>query len=135
MIEVEGKVTNQPVVILFDLGEIHSFIDPKIVDRFHLMKSKFGRSWLVQLVTRTKRRINKVIRGCLIDLNGVNTNLDLNIIPLGSYNILIGVHWLDKHHAILYYHNKKLSCLDEEGRHNTMKGIRRSICIRNISAL
>jgi hypothetical protein len=87
MIEVEGKITNQPVVILIDSGASHSYIDPKLVDIFHLKKSNLERSCLVQLATGTKRRINEVVRSCPIDLNGVNTIVDLNIIPLGSYDI------------------------------------------------
>jgi hypothetical protein len=46
----------------------------------------------------------------------VNTNVDMNIIPLGSYDILIGMDWLDKHHVILDFHNKTFTCLDEEGK-------------------
>jgi len=36
MIEVEGKIINHHVAILIDLGANHSYIDPKIVDKFHL---------------------------------------------------------------------------------------------------
>jgi hypothetical protein len=89
MIEVEGKIINQHVPILIDSGESHCYIDPKIVDRLHLEKSNLGKSSLVQLATGTKRRIHDMVKGCSISLNGVNTNIDLNIIPLGSYDILI----------------------------------------------
>ena len=44
MIEVEGKIINQLVVILIDLGEIHCYIDPKIVNRLHLEKIKHGKT-------------------------------------------------------------------------------------------
>jgi hypothetical protein len=47
MIEVEGKIINLPIPILIDLGEIHSYIDHRIVDRFHFMKRKLNISWLV----------------------------------------------------------------------------------------
>jgi hypothetical protein len=40
MIEVEGKIINHHVDILIDSREIHSYSDPKIVENFHLMKSK-----------------------------------------------------------------------------------------------
>jgi hypothetical protein len=93
MIEVECKIINHVVVILVDLGEIHSYIDPIVLEIFQLMKSKFERSWLVQLATGTKRRINETVRRCPIDLNGVYTNFDLNIIPLGYYDILIEMDW------------------------------------------
>jgi hypothetical protein len=47
MIEVKGKIINHPVSILIDSGEIHCHIDPKIVDRLHLEKSKLEKSSLV----------------------------------------------------------------------------------------
>jgi hypothetical protein len=40
MVEVEGKIINQLVAILIDLGASHCYIDPNIVDRLHLEKSK-----------------------------------------------------------------------------------------------
>jgi hypothetical protein len=51
MIEVEGKIDNQPIAILIDYGAIHSYIDPKIVERFKLKRCKHAKYWLVQLAT------------------------------------------------------------------------------------
>jgi hypothetical protein len=38
MIEVEGKIINQPVSILIDSRASDFYIDPNIVDRLHLEK-------------------------------------------------------------------------------------------------
>jgi hypothetical protein len=38
MIEVEGMINNQTIEILIDSGAIHSYIDPKMVERFHLQE-------------------------------------------------------------------------------------------------
>jgi hypothetical protein len=135
MIEVEGKIINQHVAILIDSGASHCYIDPKIVDRLHLDKSKLGKTSLVQLATGTKRRIHDMVISCSISLNGVNTGIDLNLIPLGSYDILNGMDWLEKHHDVLYFHNKTFTCLDENGKQSTVKGVPRPISIREISAL
>jgi hypothetical protein len=132
MIEVEGKIINQHVTILIDLGSIHCYIYPKIVDRLHLEKRKLEKSSLVQLATGTKRRIHDMVRCCSISLNCVNTNVDLNIILLGSYDIIIGMDWLDKPHAFLDCHNKTFTCLDEEGKQSIVKGVPRPISIRYI---
>jgi hypothetical protein len=91
MIEVEGKIINHLVSILIDLGAIHSYIDPKVVVRFHLKKSKHENSSLAQLSTGTKRMINEIVKYCPINLKGVNTNVDMNIIPLVSCDIIIGM--------------------------------------------
>jgi hypothetical protein len=130
MIEVEGKIINQPVTILIDLGESHFHIDPKIVDRLHLDKNKLGKASLVQLATRTKRRIHDMVRSCSISINGMNNTMNLNIIPLGYYDILIGMDWLDKHHVVLDCHNKTFTCLDGNGKQRTVKGVPRPISIR-----
>jgi hypothetical protein len=135
MIEVEGKIINQPFVILIDSGANHCHIDPKIVDRLHLEKSKLGKESLVQLATGTKRRIHEMVRSCSRSLNGVNTSTDLNIIPLGSYDILIGMDWLDKHHDVLDFHKNSFTCLDGNGKQITVKGVPRPISIREISTL
>jgi hypothetical protein len=50
-----------------------------------------------------------------MNMNGLNTSVDLKIIPLVSYDFLIGMDWLDQHHAILDCYNKEFTCLDEEG--------------------
>jgi hypothetical protein len=135
MIEVEGKIINQHISILIDLGASHCYIDPKIVDRLHLEKSKIGKVSLVQLANGTKRTIHDMFRSCSISLNGMNTRTDLNIIPLGSYDVMIGMDWLEKHHVVLYFHNKTFTCIDGNGKQRTMKGVPRSISIRDISSL
>jgi hypothetical protein len=135
MIEVEGKIMNQPVAILIDSGAIHCYIDPKIVDILHLEKIKLGKTSFVQLATGTKRRIHDMVRSCSISLNDMNTSIDINIIPLGSYDIMIGMNWLDKHHAILDFHNKNFTCLDGNGKQSTVEGVPRPISIREILAL
>jgi hypothetical protein len=57
-----------------------------------------------------------VVRSCSISLNGVNISVDLNIIPFGSYDILIGMDWLDKHHAVLDCHSNTFTCIDGDGK-------------------
>jgi hypothetical protein len=135
MIEVEGKIINRHVDILIYSREIHFYIDPKIANRLHLEKSKLEKSSLVQLATRTKKKINEVVKGCPISLNGVNTIVDLNIIPFGSYDIIIGMDWLEKDNVVLDYLNKTFTCLDEKRKHSNVKGIPRPISKREILSL
>jgi hypothetical protein len=61
---------------------------------------------LVQLAIGTKRKINEIVKDYPLDMDGFSTIADLNIIPLGSYAVLIGMDWLDAHHAVLDRHNK-----------------------------
>jgi hypothetical protein len=91
MIEVEGMINNQTISILIDSEYIHSYIDPKVVESFHFPRRKHGKSWLVQLDTRAKRKVNDMVKSFLMDMNELNTKEDLNILPLGSHDCLIGM--------------------------------------------
>jgi hypothetical protein len=106
MIEVEGMINNQTFAILIDSGFSHSYIDPKMVESLQLPRIKHRKSWLVQLATGARRKVNEMVKSCLIDMNGLNTREYLNILPLGSYDCLIWMDWLDPHHALLDCHNK-----------------------------
>jgi hypothetical protein len=67
-----------------------------------------------------------------MDMNGLNTRAYLNIFPLSSYDCLIGMDWLDQHHAILDCHNKAFTFLDEEENLRKLHGILRAVTIREI---
>jgi hypothetical protein len=135
MIEVEGMINNQPLVILIDSGASHSYVYPRVVESMHLMRRKHEKSWLVQLATRTKRKVIELIKSCSVDMSGMSTKVELNILPLGSYDCLIGMDWLDQHHALMDCRNKRFTCLDEEGNRITVQGIPRAVAIREISAM
>jgi hypothetical protein len=106
-----------------------------MVEGLQLLRRKHGKSWLVRLAIGTKRKVNEIVKSCLMDMNGMNTWADLNIFPLGSYDCLIGMDWLDQHHALLECHKKTFTCLDEEGKLRKVQGIPREVTIREISAL
>ena len=61
MIELEGKLLSQSVSILVDPGAILSYVIPKIVEICKLKEQKFKNSWLVQLATRAKLKVNAKI--------------------------------------------------------------------------
>jgi hypothetical protein len=75
------------------------------------------------------------VKSCLVDMKGLITKAELNILPLGSYGCLIGMDWWDQHHALLECHNKRFTCLDEEGNHKIVQGIPRVVAVREISAM
>jgi hypothetical protein len=76
-----------------------------------------------------------MVKECPMDMNGMSNKEDLNIIPLGSYECLIGMDLLDQHHVVIDCYNKEFTCLDEEGNLRTVQGIPREITIREISVL
>ena len=99
------------------------------------MGRKLHKNILVQLATGMNRKVTVVVEDCKCTMNGLQTKSNLDIIPMGSYDILLGMGWLESHHAILDCHNKVLTCLDEDGKNLQLKGIPRPITVREISAI
>ena len=59
----------------------------------------------------------------------------LDVIPLGSYDILIRMDWLEVHRVKLDYYNKTFECMDEEGNRRVVRGIPKVISVRHISTM
>ena len=68
-------------------------------------------------------------------MNQFETQVKLNVLPLGSYDVLKGMYWLEKHQVILNYFQKTFTCLNKEGEIITATEIPRKISVRQISAL
>ena len=68
-------------------------------------------------------------------MNGLVTCVDLNVLPLGSYDVLIGMDWLEAHRVKLDCYNKTFECMDEEGNPKVVKGIPKVISVRQVSTM
>ena len=97
VVEVEGNIVKQSVSILIDPRSTHIYITPKIVDICAFKKLNPNKSWLVQLATRTKRKFSEIVEKFPLAMDGLFTYTNLNILPLGSYDVLIGMDWLEAH--------------------------------------
>ena len=63
------------------------------------------------------------------------TDVKLNVLPLSSYDLLIGMDWLEQHRVILNYYEKTFTCLNNDEKLVSVKGIPRKTIVRQISAL
>ena len=54
-------------------------------------KMKHNKSWVVQLAIGTKRKVSEVVDRCPFEMDGLFTKEYLNVLPLGSCDILIGI--------------------------------------------
>ena len=91
MVEIEGNILNTSISILIDPSAFRSYLTPKIGYVYKIGKVKHDKPWLVQLATGTKWKVSKIVKDCEVNLNGFLTKVNLNILPLGSYDILIGM--------------------------------------------
>eukprot|EP00253_Pinus_taeda_P017986 PITA_17986 len=101
MVEFEGNISDLTVSVLIDPGATLSYVSPKVVERCNLQSAKFKNPWLVQLATGAKRRVIAKIKDCSFTIAGQTVTANLNVLSLGSYDILIGMDWLEKHWSLV----------------------------------
>ena len=135
MVKIEGMIKSQPISTLIGQGASLSYASPRIFELCKLPQEKIDKSWLVQLSTSTKQKVTSYVKNCEIMMNELNTHADLNILLLGSYDLLIGMDWLGKHRVMLNYYHKTFTCLDDNGNTINVKGIAKKVTIREISTL
>ena len=100
-----------------------SYITLDVVESNKLKKQKHAKSWLVQLATGTKRKVVNFISNLEFSVDGQKIRTNLNILPLGSYDMIIRMDWLEQHNAVLDSYTKILSYQDNFGTARTAQGI------------
>ena len=105
------------------------------MEKCKLPVEKFTSSWVFQLATGAKRKVVSFVKHCAVTMGQFETFVRLNILPLGSYDILIGMDWLDQHRVSLNCYEKTFTCINNDGKPISVKGIPRKTTIRQISAL
>jgi hypothetical protein len=135
VVELEGMIANHLVSILIDPGSNLSYVAPQAVDKCKLQPIRHVKPWLVQLATGTKRKVAEAIPACQFIMGGLPTRATLNVLPLGSYDLLIGMDWLAAYKTKVDCYHKTLECVNEEGRTMTLQGIQKPVSVRQISTL
>ena len=69
----------------------------------------------VEIALGAKQKVGGKVMGCALNLGEFVMRAKLYIKILGSYDIVIGMDWLESHEAILNYKTKQLSLVDDEG--------------------
>lgn len=134
MIELEGNLLSEPVSILVDPGASLSYVNPKLVEICKLQSQKFRNPWLLQLATREKRNVYAKIPKCTLEISEQQLTVDLNILPLGSYNVLLGMDWLEKHWTLVGCKEKVIYYRMQDATHKEIKGIKKPLQLRPIAA-
>ena len=129
MVQVEGKLNQIPISILIDPRASLIYISTNLVEKCKLSVESFARSWLVHLVASAKRKVIIFVKNCPVTMDKFETFVKLDLLPLGSYDMLIGMDWLEQHRVVLNYFDKKFTCVSNNGELITVKGIPRKTTI------
>ena len=99
--------------ILFDSGADKSFVSDTFAPFINSNPSKLNTTYEIEMANGNLISTNSVLKDCALTLVGESFPIDLMPVQLGSFDAIIGMDWLSKHHA-------KILC-DEKAIHIPFK--------------
>ena len=83
------------VSILFDSRAIDSFISSSLVAYSGILVVRERNRWQVELASGSRVNADIFSTDSKIQMKYFNTSVNLRVIPLGSYDIVLGMDWLE----------------------------------------
>nr|GEY01363.1 hypothetical protein [Tanacetum cinerariifolium] len=101
--------------MLFDSRADRSFVSTTFSALLDVAPSTLDTSYAIELADGRISETNIILRGCTLGLLGHPFDIDLMPIELGSFDVIIGVDWLAKYHALIICDEKvvRIHCGNE----------------------
>nr|GEX19933.1 hypothetical protein [Tanacetum cinerariifolium] len=94
-------LNNRYASILFDTGANRSFVSTVFSSLIDIIPTTLDHGYDVELADGRILSVNTIIRGCTLNFLNHPFNIDLMPIEMGSFDVIIGMDWLVKYHAVI----------------------------------
>ncbi|GJR52132.1 putative reverse transcriptase domain-containing protein [Tanacetum coccineum] len=94
-------LNNHYASILFDTGADRSFISSAFSSLIDIAQTPLENSYDVELADGKIVGVDTIMRGCTLNFLNHPFNIDLMPVELGSFDVIIGMDWLRKYHAVI----------------------------------
>jgi hypothetical protein len=135
VLEMTGTVADQTLSILIDPGATESFISSAALKRIKVKAVEQDEFSFVEMASGAKQKVGGKVMVCALNLGEFVMRINLYVTILGSYNVVIGMDWLETHEAILNCKTKWLNLVVEEGQRHVIVGRNQAISLWFISSL
>ncbi|GJZ90013.1 putative reverse transcriptase domain-containing protein [Tanacetum coccineum] len=103
-------LNNRYATILFDTGADRSFVSNTFSCLIGITPTTLENHYDVELADGKIIGVNTIIRGCTLNFMNHPFNIDLMPVPLGSFDVIIGMDWLTKYHGVIIC-DEKIVCV------------------------
>nr|GEY39465.1 reverse transcriptase domain-containing protein [Tanacetum cinerariifolium] len=87
--------------ILFNTGADRSFISTAFRSSIDIVPTPLGNSYDVELADGKIVGVDTIMRGCTLNFLNHPSNIDLMPVELGSFDVIIGMYWIRRCHAVI----------------------------------
>nr|GEY94824.1 putative reverse transcriptase domain-containing protein [Tanacetum cinerariifolium] len=97
---------NHFATTLFNSGADYSFVSTTFIPLLDLEPSELGFKYEIEIASEQLVKIDKVIKGCKLEIKGHVFDIDLIPFGHGSFDVIIDIDWLSNHKAKIICHEK-----------------------------
>ncbi|GJY90583.1 putative reverse transcriptase domain-containing protein [Tanacetum coccineum] len=99
-------LNNHFATTLFDSDADYSFVSTTFIPLLDIEPNELGFKYKIEIASRQLVEINKVIKGCKLEIKGHVFDIDLIPFGHGSFDVIIGMDWLSNYKAKIICHEK-----------------------------
>nr|GEY70921.1 reverse transcriptase domain-containing protein [Tanacetum cinerariifolium] len=99
-------LNNRFALILFDTSADRSFVSTAFSALLNIALTALDNRYDVKLADGKIIGANTILRCCTLDFLNHPFNIDLMPVPLGSFDVIIGMDWLREYHAVIFCDEK-----------------------------
>nr|GEX58579.1 reverse transcriptase domain-containing protein [Tanacetum cinerariifolium] len=94
-------LNNRYASILYDTSADRSFVSTAFSSLIDIIPTTLNNYYDVELADGKITGVNTIIQGCTLNFLNHPFNIDLMPVELGSFDVIIGMDWLSKYHAMI----------------------------------
>ncbi|GJR68678.1 putative reverse transcriptase domain-containing protein [Tanacetum coccineum] len=94
-------LNNRYALMLFDTGAGRSFVSTRFSPLIDIAPTALDIKYSIELADGEIIGSDTIIRGCTLNFLNHPFNIDLMSVEIGRFDVIIGMDWLTKYHAIL----------------------------------
>nr|GEU42564.1 retrovirus-related Pol polyprotein from transposon TNT 1-94 [Tanacetum cinerariifolium] len=91
---------------LFDSGTDYCFVSTTFIPLLGIEPSELGFKYEIEIASGQLVEIDKIIKGCRLEINGHVFDIDLIPFGDGSFDVIIGMDWLSNHKTKIICHER-----------------------------
>jgi hypothetical protein len=122
-VELSSTLNHVNVKLLFESSDTDSFISPCVLEKCGLAAYEHSDFKQVEMDSGEKQVVGPSIDNCLVDLGVCTTRLKVYVTALWTYDLIIGMDWLESHQGMVDCFAKRVLCVDDEGRSVEIHGV------------
>ena len=101
--------------VLFDSGVSYSFMVASCVRVLGLEVDTLDEPLHVSSLLGTKTRIDRICRGCQLDISEILLTVDLRVIDISEFEVILGMDWLMAHRFVLDFDRMRVTAYTPYG--------------------